>query len=563
MRRDLVRLSEKVYDLLVVGGGIYGAWIARDAALRGLSVALIEKGDFGHATSYNTLRLIHGGLRYVQSGDIRRMRQSLCERTALMRVAPHLVRPLPFVIPAYGHLARGREALALALMINDLVGFDRNRLNDRQKHIPRGRLLARGECLELLPGIDDRGLSGGALFYDGQMHSSERLIISILRSAAEAGADLANYLELTAFLRKGARVLGAKAKDRLDGNELEIRAKVLVNASGPWFDNILSMLDGRREQRALLGKAMNIVVKRQLAPRYAVGVYSRRGAAENNGSVRSRLLFITPWRGCSLVGTAHIACDSGPDDFKITESDIQGFISDINRAYPAAAIGRDDVSFFYGGLVPIDAKDGATGEVRLSSRFRICDHRSEDGIEGLISVLGVKFTTARYVAEKTVDLVFRKLARRPPRSFTAHFPVYGGDIERFDDFLKSEISARAKQISAEAVEHLVTNYGSKYQEVLCCLDDCAGRSAMISDRRQLIEAEAIHAVRREMAQKLADVVMRRTDLGSTGYPGDACIETCARAMAGELGWSSIRVQSELQEVKDLYSPHLRPRAAWR
>ncbi len=211
MQRDLTELARKEFDLLVIGGGIYGAFVAWDAALRGLSVAMIEKGDFGHATSSNTLRVIHGGLRYLQYGNIPRMRRSIAERTAFMRIAPHLVHPLPFLIPTYGHWRESKALLSLALSLNELIGFDRNRLADPQKHLPRGRVISRDECRRLIPGVSDRGLTGGLMYYDCQMYDSERLILAVARSAAQAGAALANYVEATKFLRNGARVDGITA----------------------------------------------------------------------------------------------------------------------------------------------------------------------------------------------------------------------------------------------------------------------------------------------------------------------------------------------------------------
>ena len=205
MERDPSKLQRNKYDLLVIGGGIYGACVTWDAALRGLSVALVEKGDFASATSANSLKIIHGGLRYLQHGDFKRMRESIRERRTLMEIAPHLVHPLPVLIPTFGHGMQGREVLSLALMINDLIGFDRNRLDDPEKHICRGRVISRRECLELLPGIHKKDLTGGAIFHDAQVYNSERLVLSFIRSAEKAGAELANYVEVTGFIQNSSR----------------------------------------------------------------------------------------------------------------------------------------------------------------------------------------------------------------------------------------------------------------------------------------------------------------------------------------------------------------------
>ena len=208
MQRDLTKLSQNVYDLLIVGGGIYGAGVARDASLRGLSVALVEKADFGCATSANSLKMIHGGLRYLQHGDFKRMRESIYDRRILMQIAPHLVHPLGVVVPTYGHGIKGKEVMTIALAINDIVSCDRNVGIDPHKHIPPGRTISKTECLQLLPGIDAKDLTGGAVFCDAQVYNSERLVLSFLRSAAQKNADLANYVEVIGFLQQGNCITG-------------------------------------------------------------------------------------------------------------------------------------------------------------------------------------------------------------------------------------------------------------------------------------------------------------------------------------------------------------------
>ena len=247
MKRDIAALADRELDLLVVGGGVYGAAIAWDAALRGLSVALIEKNDFGSGTSFNNLKTIHGGIRYLQHADFTRMRESVRERRNLMRIAPHLVHPLPFLVPTYsGSVLKSRTAMRVALFVNDLVSWDRNRIDDPQKRLPAGRALGRDECLELAPGIAPENLTGGVLWHDAQMHNSDRLTLSFVLSAAEQGAAVANFVEATELVRRGPRVTGVRARDVIEGTGgLELRAKLVVNAAGPWVDRISgSKLEG-------------------------------------------------------------------------------------------------------------------------------------------------------------------------------------------------------------------------------------------------------------------------------------------------------------------------------
>lgn len=550
MKRDVSKLSKKMFDLLVIGGGIYGATVAWDAASRGLSVVLVDKGDFGWATSSNSQKIVHGGLRYIQHGDIPRMRESVRERTTLMRIAPHLVHPMPCVIPTYGHLMQ--SIMPLALKIYNLVSFDRNQLTDPRKHIPKARAVSKEECLRLIPDVQKEGLTGGVIWYDAQVYNTERLVLSFIKSAEKAGADVANYVEVTGFLKDGNRIKGVKAKDLLNGSELEIQARTVLNASGPWVDHVLSLLENYHSRRVLLSKMFILVVNRLFVRDYAFGIPSKE-KLKDKGTVinrNHRLFFITPWRNYSLVGTAQEPYQGGPDDYKITEKDIQEFIEEINIAYPDAALARNDISFFYGGLIPIDRIDHK-GNIKVTKHYKIYDHEKE-GNERLISIVGVKYTTARDVAQKAVDIIFKKLGKRPPKCMTMETQIYGGSIERFNDFLQNAIKTRPQELSVETIRHLVYNYGSGYTKILEYLVRYPDWGQKVTDDLHIIKAEVLYGIREEMAQKLTDVVLRRTELGTREYPGEKCLKTCASIMAKELDWDDSRLQRELEEVKAIY-----------
>jgi glycerol-3-phosphate dehydrogenase len=549
MKRDLVQLSRQSYDVLIIGGGIYGACVAWDAALRGLSVALLEKGDFGHATSSNTLRIIHGGLRYLQHGDIRRMRQSTYERTVFTRIAPHLVHPLPFLIPTYGNSMRGKGIFSLALFLYDLIAVDHNGSEDPQRRLPRGRIVSREECLGLFPDVDKTGLTGAAILYDCQMSSSERLVLSFIRSAVGAGAEIANYVEVAGLIKEGTRVTGVKARDVFTGDDLDIHAKVVVNSTGPWLDRILSSLNGHRPRRKMvLSKAFNLLLKRQLVPQYAVGVYGR-GPFRDRDAILSkgyRLYFITPWRNRSLIGTVHLPHESDPDHIEVHETEIDDFLDEINQAYGAANITRGDVCLVYKGLLPASGYKG--DKVQLVKNCRVCDHEKEDGVGGLISVVGVKFTEARHVAERTVDLVFRKLGKMPPQSTTAATPLHGGRIENLQSFLTQEIQRSPRNFNAEIIQQLIYDYGSAYPAVLKYLDGDAESVETSSDESRVFRAQVRHAVEEEMAQKLTDVMFRRLTL-MNGPAKETRLKTCASIVSKELGWNSGKTRSEIEEAQ--------------
>ena len=431
MKRDLKALSTDAYDVLIIGGGIYGACLAWDAVLRGLSVALLEKRDFGSATSSNSLKIIHGGLRYLQHADFKRMRESICERTTLMRIAPHLVHPLPILIPTYGRGINGRGALYLAMLLNDWISYDRNNLRDPGKHIPRGRIITRREVLQLIDGVCSENLTGAAIFVDAQVYNSERLVLSFLHSAEKAGAEVANYVRATGFLRQGDSITGVIAKDELSGDTFEVRSKMVVNATGPWVNSIHSLLKGQWPSHIPFGKAFNIVT-RPLVQTYALGLFSRRMYRDADAVVRKggRFLFISPWRNCSLIGTAYLPHDENPDQCSVTEEEIQNFLDEINEAYPAAELKMEDVLLVQSGLLPCASVSHHRKECQLLKQYQIHDHRAE-GVTGLISVIGVKYTTARHVAEKVVDSIFESWGQTPPEAKSSATPLYGGEYRQF------------------------------------------------------------------------------------------------------------------------------------
>ena len=304
MRRDVSALADREYDLIIVGGGIFGICAAWDAALRGLSVVLAERGDFAHSTSANCFKIVHGGMRYLQHGDLPRIRESSQERNVLLRNAPHLVHPLPIVVPTYGHGLRGKEFLRAGLLTYDLITFDRNRgITDPQRHIPPGQIISRQECLRLFPGLEKKGLTGAAIFYDGQMYSPARLAFSYLKSAVNVGVNAVNYLEVTGFLQNGDRVRGIKARDKLTGNELEVQGRVVLNAAGPWAEHLLKLQTGLRLNPELTySRDAYFVVSRRLIEHYALAAQGRTKDPDAILSRGRRHLFIVPWCGYTNVG---------------------------------------------------------------------------------------------------------------------------------------------------------------------------------------------------------------------------------------------------------------------
>ena len=549
MQRNLQALSNQVFDLLVLGGGIQGACVAWEAALRGLSVALIDKTDFGAATSANSLKIIHGGLRYLQTADFSRMRQSIRERQILMRIAPHLVHPLPILVPTYGHGLKGIEAMVVALKMNDLISCDRNQgLSDPQKHIPPGQVISRHRCQQLVPGIADQGLTGAATFYDAQVYNSERLTLAFVKSAAQQGATVANYVKATGFLQTGDQIQGVVAQDELTARQFDIRAKAVVNASGPWLNQVLGLLPKPSAHQAF-AKAINVVLHRPLLETpYAVAFKSSPEQQSQGINQKSRMLFVVPWRGTSMVGTLYSGCDATPDTWQVNDTEVKSLLRQINQAYPPAQLTKDDVAFVHGGLLPQTGVSNS-GEPLLTKRYRIFDHAAA-GYRGLLSVTGVKYTTSRDIAKKVVDYLFRSWGQTVPPSHSATTPLADGGIDSIESLIQDTIGQDTIKLAPSMVRSLVYNYGSACSEVF---------TDEIEDFNQAVAAQVRYAVRAEMAQTLKDVLFRRTELGSAGLPDRSLIRLCGDVMAEELGWSHMQTQTEVNGLSSgnrAYSPEV-------
>jgi glycerol-3-phosphate dehydrogenase len=549
MNRNTRDLGRREYDLVVIGGGIFGVCAAWDGALRGLSVALVEGKDFSHATSANHLKMVHGGIRYLQHGDVIRIRESSRERSALLKIAPHLVRPLPVIVPTYGHGKQGKEILSTGMLLYDLLTLDRNRrISDPEQRVPRGRLLSRREVIDIFPGVEGKGLSGGAMFHDGQVINPPRLALSFLRAAVAAGADAANYLEVTRFLRKGRRVYGVEVRDVLDGGTFDVRGKVILNAAGPWAAQLVEEKLGLRLPRdPVFSRDVCFVARRSLSPTHALACRTRTRDADAVVSRGGRHLFLAPWRGYTLVGVWHGVHRGDPDAFVVGKEELQAFLDETNEAYPGLSLVPGDVSMVNAGLILFAENRPGDDGIRFGKRSALWDHEAMDGTEGLVTLIGVRATVARGMAGKAINLVFRKLGKEPPVSRTESTPIFGGRIDSLSELMDHAVSRPKHRLERQVVRSLVHNHGSEYGEVMNRIEEnpeWAGRVGA----SLVLKAEVIHAVRVEMARKLGDVVFRRTDLGTGEHPGEEALRVCADLMASELGWNGDRIRREIEEV---------------
>ena len=481
LTRDLDRLSRDHFDLLVVGGGIYGLTIAADAAQRGLRVALIEQGDFGGATSFQHLRTVHGGLRYLQSLNLVRARQSIRERRTLARIAPWAIEPLPFVLPLYGGLTRGPWAMRAAFLIDRILSADRNRALPASHHLPAGRVLSVAEAASAYPRLRDTAIRGAAVWHDYLMQEADRLTLAWALAAAADGAALANYVAATRLCIAPApaprAVTGVEAVDVETGQTFTLRASAVVNATGAHVGRLLAPLG--LDPRLPLMQAVNLVTRRP-APAAAIGGRTASG----------QHLFIVPWQGHAIVGTFESSTCVQPGETRVSQADVERFLTAVQTAFPAWALTSDDITRVQCGVVP--AVVDQTGQPSLDGRDLLFDHG--EAVAGLHSVVGTKYTTARALAERVVDRVVR---------------ARGGET-------------RPCRTAVTKLPHVALN-----------------GTALLR-----------HAVAHEMVRRLSDLVLRRTTIGTAGDPGDAALQEVAAAVA-DAGWDAARVETGLTECLSL------------
>ncbi|MHC4268258.1 MAG: glycerol-3-phosphate dehydrogenase/oxidase [Planctomycetota bacterium] len=550
MKRDPVKLTNTIFDLLIIGAGINGTCAAWDATLRGLSVAIIDKGDFGAATSANSLKFIHGGLRYLQKADFQRTRMSIQERSALLRIAPNFVNPMPCLIPTYGHYKQGKEVMRLALKTNDLFGFDRNSHIALNKHIPNGKILSKDECLKLFPYFNLNGLTGGAMWYDCQVSNSERLTLSFLLSAEKAGANPCNYLEVISFIKENNNIKGVKVVDVLTGDEFEIYSRIILNAAGPWVNRIMELSkneDPNKINRSDLALAINIVFHQTLID-VAIGMRSKTSKECDHVCGGNRFLFMAPWGEFTLFGTLYKSFCGDINSYNVPEDLIQELIDEFNEVCPGLHLIYENVSFYHRGLIPIHGKVGSKTSSLIMEHSNIIDHTISDGISGLISIVGVKYTTARHLAQKAIDLVFKRLGKNSPPCKTERVPICGGEIVQFQGCEDNH------SIPQQSIKRLLDNYGSCYKDVLQYAQPDPSWEETIVEDLPVLRCEILHSIRAEMAVKLSDVIFRRTELGTAGCPSLKHLKVVAKIMAAELHWDEKKQAKEIDEVISTYSP---------
>ncbi|MGA7677146.1 MAG: glycerol-3-phosphate dehydrogenase/oxidase [Dehalococcoidia bacterium] len=525
MKRDFDALAREKFDLIVIGGGIIGTGIARDASLRGIKTLLIEKEDFGYGTTSRSSRLIHGGLRYLRMLEFHLVWQDLHERELLLKIAPHLVHPFPFIIPITSLYYQ--IALSTGVRMYDVMASG--------KSMPSHQHLSRREALEMEPELENlKDLTGAILYYDCQAPFTERLGIENVLSAAEHGATVINHAQLTGFLRDGNDVCGIEVLDCLSGEACRVKARLVVNAAGHWVDCVRDLLHGGPASIVRRTKGIHLLTPK--LSQKALVLFS---------PVDRRLFFVMPWLDYTLIGTTDTDYSGDLDSVCAEERDVAYLLQGTRQVFPK--LRSQDILYTTAGLRSL-AYIGGEKPSDITREHKVLDHKQRDGIEGLISVLGGKITAYRAVAGDVVDMVCRKLGLKATCT-TAEVPLPGAPAVPQGKVAKA---AKESGLSVETVRHLADLYGSRFSQVLEFVrrDKRGGQS--LCPHCPDILAQVEHSVKEEGALMVSDFLLRRSAVGLGACQGLDTAETVAKEMGRLLGWS----KTEQQRQAEAYRAHV-------
>ncbi|MCW5965619.1 MAG: glycerol-3-phosphate dehydrogenase/oxidase [Bryobacterales bacterium] len=509
-------MGNQHYDLAIIGGGIIGAGIARDAALRGIRCILLEKNDFGAGTTSGSTRLIHGGLRYLEMLDFGLVRMDLRERETLLRIAPHLVKPLQFFLPYFGSSWFYRNKMQLGLWLYDALSYD--------KSLPNRGSSSRAAVLSREPTMRTEGLAGASTFYDAQVNLPERLCLENVIDAARNGATIARGAEVTGVLRENGRIAGVEVH-RENGSTEEVRAKLVLNASGPWLNEVAGRVTGDATPRIRTTKGIHLAT--EALNREAWVLFS---------PIDNRLFFAIPWMGLTWLGTTDTDYRGDPGNAAATPEDVEYLLRSTEHYFPA--IRQQRVCFTNAGVRALVMQGGKESSVSRSHHLADGDL---EGTPGLITVLGGKITGYRAIAEEATDLVARKLGVSS-RASTAKSGLPGGGSPPVEPhFVRA---AEAAGIPEASAMYLRSFYGSRAADVLAIAREDSSLARPLDDSHPEIGAQIRLAIREEFCLHLDDFLVRRTGLAFSADQGRRPAPAVAALLAAELGWDADRQRTE-------------------
>lgn len=520
-----MRSEDTVFDIIVIGGGITGAGVARDAALRGLTCLLLEKGDFASGVTSKSTRLIHGGLRYLANLELDLVAESLSERAILRKQAPYLIHPMPILIPIYKDDPHGRAIMSIGIHLYDLLSHE--------KDIPRYFTSNRAETLGFEPRLNQEGLMGSALFYDHQILMPERLVIENIISAREAGAVLRNYV-CAEKIEEADNGIVVAAKDVLSGTLHTFRSRVLVNAGGPWIDRVRKA--GGIDQSKIIFPTKGVHLVLPKLSDQALFVTSRD----------QRMFFIIPFSAYSLIGTTDTKYSGDLDDVHADQADVEYLLSESRRILPGMNLSKGSILHTYAGIRPL-AFSGAS-ESKISRKHRVI---TEGRSNRIITIAGGKLTTYRNMAEDVVDAACKALGRKIA-CLTDKRPLPGGLPMEYEDYVKGavpEFSARYR-VDPETAQHLIGFYGARTERVLDIMKTERDLGIAISSESRDIYAQILYSVMEEGVRTVSDIIFRRIHTGITATRGVNQVEKIAEIAGRELKWSEDEKRHHIEEFRN-------------
>ncbi len=516
----------KKFDLIIIGGGINGCGIARDASERGLKVLLLEKEDFGSGCTSASSRLIHGGLRYLEYFEFDLVRESLREREILLKNANHLVKPIELCIPVYEDAKRNKWLIKAGMILYDLLSFD--------KSSPSHKILSENKFKEYEPFLKQENLKSAAVYYDAQVLFPERICLENILMSKKYGAVVLNHAEVIKITLKSRKINLIDFIDKLNGNRYSVSAKVIVNASGPWVDNLCGLIRKKIDRKIGGTKGSHIIVKKfENGPRHAI--YS---SAKSDG----RPFFIIPWLDYYLIGTTDIPYKGDLDHISADKNEIEYLIDETNRLLLSKRIEKDDVLFTYSGVRPLPCMTEKT-PAGITRKHIIFDH-AKDEIENFLSIIGGKLTTYRDLSEQVVDQVYRKLNKEKKECKTKSVSFPGNINTPFAD-----LSEKYK-LDDDIISNLLLLYGSRIISVLNLVDENPEMGKLLSSYSLDIRAQIYFALKNEMAFTLSDVMLRRTTLAFSERLGEDAISYVSEQIKSYFNLTNEEVSKQLNEYSE-------------
>jgi len=541
MERFIENLSNDELDIIIIGGGITGAAVAYAASSRGMKVALFEKKDFGGATSAATSKLIHGGLRYLANMEFGLVRESLKERKILGNIAPNFIYPIPFMMPSYRRYKGGMWMIMLGMFLYDILSFDKKDTWDKSKVLFNHDSYRRKKTLKLEPNIKRKKLVGSTIFYDYQSIFPERLTLAFIKSAIDYGAKVSNYTKVVDFIRTDEnRITGVVVKDLLNDKTHKVKAPLVINCGGTWADLILEVATQNKKHSHKVKRSEGIhIITQKINYQHIISILKDNG----------KHFMIMPWRNHTIIGTTDKEYHGDPDNYSVSKESIMEVVDTVNQYYGNGKLKYEDVLFAYGGLRPL-VDDQAEGSYESSRKYEVFDN-SKDGIEGLITVEGGKYTTSRNLAYNVMEMVQKKLNIKLKDSITYNNYLSGCEIKDMEQFMIKLHNKHKKNFSENTIEYIGRNYGTESSAIFKMAKKNKNLAAVLNKDGEIL-AQVAYAIEEEMAKTLKDIFLRRTGLGTLGHPGTEVINNVADLASEMLLWDKVRKDEEIESLLKLF-----------